>query len=1135
MSAAGLVAGGRSLARRAEMGYDSDDDKGYGGAAVDGGGGVASCLTATGKALRGALVRAMTYGTLNLADIRNRKAAFGLGMVSVFTVVVVTALMSTTLTYLPVLFYRLGEIELGQMDVVLRPGSQASLAATLNYTRIAQQFQPPALQSFHSPRIEMTFDWTQIQIWKAADCKVFNRSSFPPRGGGPVPTASLWTTQGAVGLAPSKASTSSPSSAGLSEQCSPRIGCVARQCRTAGLATTLTAIDFLREDRAEIGRDFDVPAARNLAKSEAVIDTGLATFLGLSVGDAILLWGDVQGPMRQSFLASGLADSAFPPYSSYGGAIISLTVAGIAGMGGGGKFPGDTQNFVLVNYATVNELIADSLSPLVPDYKRAAFARSDPYIAATEVIVNYPPASKARMYAHTDWLDILSEAALFFTPIVSALGYNQLSSSLPIVTYLQGTRLFSLFLGLILSIIITALSFLSVILIYSLLTVGIQTRTFDLGVMRMVGMARGNLAVYVLVGAAMFSLPALVLGLIAAQGLFIIIRQVLQDQLRVYVPWPLDPPSIGYASLAAIAIPVVSSIAPILEVLSQQLPDALNTSRGKIVTIAFDIVRLADKTINLYYIIFGSVVSVVGFLIYYLFPLSLLTNNLTLLFYIFFALLLGMLFGFTLLSSNFQRIVEKAFTYVYFFWESPAVFQILQKNLIAHGRRNKTTALMYSASLSFVIFITVAFGIEIESQKYTIFRRLGGAIKIGASSGRALSGAQIPFETVEQLDGILVAHSGLRANSPPGSSPISLLGPQEVIDRVSPNLRWTWVTAPMAYQGRVGNNTIETIGHYAARLAPVLAVAPNFFDVAEPSFLALDSRVNSREPLSSFLYTKEGSATAILPTSYRNELGMESFDRRATITVMLEPVNGSTVSYRNVVTPAALIDDAPVLRFTKFPETLQLDVVMSLPAMIRRSRGAIQSIHQLRFLSLVIDCGDAQECPPGLVDDLLQASKSFDFGGGKVELLSNLLRPLSTASLILDFFFLFTLIVAMWICFFSLSSSMTTNIYEQSKEIGVLRSIGLRKFPCWRVYVWEAFIVVQASSALGLVIGTAVAYTVLLQRTLFTQLPLPFVFPYLQVGTIFGLSIAFAFLASFAPIRHLLSAPSVTSILRRTV
>lgn len=44
---------------------------------------------------------------------------------------------------------------------------------------------------------------------------------------------------------------------------------------------------------------------------------------------------------------------------------------------------------------------------------------------------------------------------------------------------------------------------------------------------------------------------------------------------------------------------------------------------------------------------------------------------------------------------------------------------------------------------------------------------------------------------------------------------------------------------------------------------------------------------------------------------------------------------------------------------------------------------------------------------------------------------------------------------------------MYTNVYEQTKEIGILRSIGVSKFRMYRVYIYESLVLVLSSSLLG--------------------------------------------------------------------
>merc|ERR1719273_720570 len=108
---------------------------------------------------------------------------------------------------------------------------------------------------------------------------------------------------------------------------------------------------------------------------------------------------------------------------------------------------------------------------------------------------------------------------------------------------------------------------------------------------------------------------------------------------------------------------------------------------------------------------------------------------------------------------------------------------------------------------------------------------------------------------------------------------------------------------------------------------------------------------------------------------------------------------------------------------------------------------------------------------------------------------------------------------------------MYTNIFEQTKEIGVVRAIGFRKNQMTRVYVYEAFTLTFSASLMGIVIGTVLAWTMTLQRAIFTQLPIEFVFPGQQIIlTILG-SIACALVSALFPARILAGKP-VASVMR---
>lgn len=72
----------------------------------------------------------------------------------------------------------------------------------------------------------------------------------------------------------------------------------------------------------------------------------------------------------------------------------------------------------------------------------------------------------------------------------------------------------------------------------------------------------------------------------------------------------------------------------------------------------------------------------------------------------------------------------------------------------------------------------------------------------------------------------------------------------------------------------------------------------------------------------------------------------------------------------------------------------------------------------------------------------------------------------------------------MFLCFFSLSSAMSANLYEQTKEIGVLRSMGMTKIRINLLYFYEALIVVFSACSMGILVGTFVGYSMKLQLNL---------------------------------------------------
>jgi hypothetical protein len=93
----------------------------------------------------------------------------------------------------------------------------------------------------------------------------------------------------------------------------------------------------------------------------------------------------------------------------------------------------------------------------------------------------------------------------------------------------------------------------------------------------------------------------------------------------------------------------------------------------------------------------------------------LLAENAALILDIFFAILVGLILGLTLLTSNLRGPIETILVYILLFWERKSTRALLKKNLMAHKSTNKLTSIIYALTLGCVLFLCVSLNLVINS------------------------------------------------------------------------------------------------------------------------------------------------------------------------------------------------------------------------------------------------------------------------------------------------------------------------------------------------------------------------------------------------------------------------------------
>mmetsp|Transcript_25554 Transcript_25554/g.4262 ORF Transcript_25554/g.4262 Transcript_25554/m.4262 type:complete len:137 (-) Transcript_25554:1581-1991(-) len=129
--------------------------------------------------------------------------------------------------------------------------------------------------------------------------------------------------------------------------------------------------------------------------------------------------------------------------------------------------------------------------------------------------------------------------------------------------------------------ILFVLFLLSTILIYSLLMMSIETKTYQLGVFRVLGLSKIGMVFLILFQSFLFVIPAIIIGILISFAINDFISGLFESNIGVgFDPAP-TPNAIGNAILIGFLIPLISSLHPVYNVMKSELSEAMDISHNK--------------------------------------------------------------------------------------------------------------------------------------------------------------------------------------------------------------------------------------------------------------------------------------------------------------------------------------------------------------------------------------------------------------------------------------------------------------------------------------------------------------------------------------------------------------------------
>jgi len=170
-----------------------------------------------------------------------------------------------------------------------------------------------------------------------------------------------------------------------------------------------------------------------------------------------------------------------------------------------GKFPRtEVEDMILMEYEYLYLSLAKYMPPgklaenkdflnfMKNNYKQLAYDHSD-------FVMMTLPEPRVAAYSDVDYAVIQRTVTGYANDLIEDLGFFPVKMRLDVLKSMEGFSQAILFLGLIFDIIILLFVQLSVLLIYSLLMISVESKTFEFGIMRMVGLSKSGIVYMVLI------------------------------------------------------------------------------------------------------------------------------------------------------------------------------------------------------------------------------------------------------------------------------------------------------------------------------------------------------------------------------------------------------------------------------------------------------------------------------------------------------------------------------------------------------------------------------------------------------------------------------------------------------------
>jgi ABC-type antimicrobial peptide transport system permease subunit len=765
---------------------------------------------------------------------------------------------------------------------------------------------------------------------------------------------------------------------------------------------------------------------------------------------------------------------------------------------------------------------------------------------------------RQRLSSYTkDTKTLVREMAEFSNQVGERLGFGRaLTLTLPIFEALKPLKYLRAFLNQVFSSVTFILIAHGSIVVYSLMLSDATARTYEYGMLRVLGLTHRSLALAMVMQALYYAIPGVVLGLLASLALSAPIIRTLDSYAKVDASAVMLPTAARLATALGLVMPLVATIGPMRRVLSRSLAESLDLYHQTSTETSVHVERLESLGLSASQTVVAVALVLAGSIVFYLIPMAFLFQDFDLLFSVLNIILMATVIGLILLSVLIQPALEHALARC-LIWGSDARFlDVVQKNLSAHYERSRKTALIFCSSLAFIIFAGTMFALQADSIVGNVKVMYGSDLRIDSSTG-ALN--------EEALAALMQREMARNASE------------RVVVDYAFAS--WPlWNVDPPVATVRL-NNLVNFPTRYSAE---VVSVSGNFLDVAYGEYAAASATdgcsvaecVRGLDVPYSEALKSRGSRSLDILSGYSRPSWCEYSPGFCDIVDSMAPTTSSDV-YFDALVPASLQPSigaevgtplvmslvcqnqrAPTAsRVTRYLY-LQIQpkaLIRKMPGFFFSSYEAVAivqnpviimgpSAYQRIFDMCVAEAGinaSAMSLPTRppkrtmhvkLVPSVTEKQRIrlqnrlaslLDENGQMTDTIMYTQLTAATVEMLMIFFYVLSGIASV-LCFFMLHINFEANVRDNLWEFGVLRALGISKHQTARIFIYESLSVILGAIITGSVIGLLVACILTLQQNVFTEMPFRLIFPGWLWTLLTVLSILVAALGAYIPVRDIL-------------